>query len=325
MEKNNDKFMLKILNFKVINFKESGIFLALFILCAGISIAAPIFLTSYNIGIVGRQITFVALIALGQTLVLLTAGIDLSVGAVAGLCSILGAKLMVSTNIDPYICTLIAMGIGICIGLINGFFIAKIGLNAFIVTLAIGEVCAGINLVMTRGYPISKIPESFKHLGRGMIGPFPVPVIILLIITIILIFILRNTPYGRNIYAIGGNEQASRLVGIRVVAIKMSVYAIAGMLSALAGMIFVSRMNSGQPTVGPSWLMPSVTAAIIGGTSLSGGEGTVFGTILGAIFMGVLVNGIVLLDISPYWEKVIIGSVVIIAVLLDYLRKRNRL
>ena len=319
MEKNYNKYIPKILDFK-----EGGIFLALFILCAGLSMATPIFLTSYNIGILGRQITFVALVALGQTLVLLTAGIDLSVGAVAGLCGILGAKLMVSTNIDPYICTLIAMGIGICIGLINGFFIAKIGLNAFIVTLAIGEVCAGIIVPSTSSVIFKNQPDSFKHLGRGMVGPFPVPVIILLIITIILIFILRNTPYGRNIYAIGGNEKASRLVGIRVVAIKMSVYAIAGMLSALAGMIFVSRMNSGQPTIGPSWLMPSVTAAIIGGTSLSGGEGTVFGTILGAIFMGVLANGIVLLDISPYWHKVIIRPVVVIAVLLDYLRKRNR-
>jgi len=325
MEKNNNKLILGILNPKVTNFKESGMLLVLFILCAGLSIARPSFLTSYNISILGRQITFVALIALGQTLVLLTAGIDLSVGAVAGLCGILGAKLMVSTSIDPYICTLIALGIGTCIGLINGFFIAKIGLNAFMVTLATGEICAGVNLVMTRGYPINDIPDSFKYLGRGMAGPFPVPVIILLIITIILVFILRNTPYGRNIYAIGGNEYASRLVGIRVIEIKMSVYAISGMLSALAGMIFVSRMNSGQPTIGPSWLMPSITAAVIGGTSLSGGEGTVFGTILGAVFMGVLANGIVLLGISPYWEKIIIGSLVLIAVLIDYLRKGSRL
>jgi ribose transport system permease protein len=141
---------------------------------------------------------------------------------------------------------------------------------------------------------------------------------------LLLTYVLTSTPYGRNIYAIGGNQNAARLVGIQVARVQMSVYAISGALAAFAGMIFVSRVNAGQPTVGPSWLMPSVTAAIISGTTLSGGEGTVIGAIIGAVFMGVLSNGIVLMDISAYWERVIIGLVVIIAVLLDVLRKRER-
>ena len=320
---NSDKEESLTLLRKVLHFKESGILIALILLSVILSVATDKFLTPYNIGIVIRQVSFVAIVALGQTLVLLTGGIDLSVGNMAGLCSILGSLLMVSTKIDPYVCTIIAMLIGLILGTISGFLIARVGLNAFIATLAMGEVYAGLVLVITKGYPITGIPPKFRFLGQGMIGLVPVPVIIMLVITGILAYVLKFTPYGRHIYAIGGNELASRLVGIRVIRIKMSVYAISGMLSALAGIIFVSRMNAGQPTIGPSWLMPSVTAAIIGGTTLSGGEGTVLGTIIGAIFMGVLANGIVLLDISVYWERVIIGAVVVAAVIIDILRGRR--
>lgn len=308
---------------KILSFKESGILIALVLLTLTLSIATDKFLTPYNIGIVIRQASFVAMVALGQTLVLLTGGIDLSVGNIAGLCSIITSLMMVSSGIDPYLCTVVGMLIGLVLGTVSGFLISRVGLNAFIATLAMGEVFAGLVLVITKGYPITGIPPKFRFLGQGMLGPVPIPVMIMLAITGILAYTLKYTPYGRHIYAIGGNELASRLVGIRVVRIKISVYAISGMLSALAGIIFVSRMNAGQPTIGPSWLMPSVTAAIIGGTTLSGGEGTVLGTILGAIFMGVLANGIVLLNISVYWERVIIGAVVVGAVIIDILRKHR--
>jgi ribose transport system permease protein len=309
---------------KLLQVKESGILIALVLLSLILSLSTNKFLTTYNIGIVIRQASFVGIVALGQTLVLLTGGIDLSVGSVAGLCSIIGSLLMVSTPIDPYLCTVIAILIGFCLGMISGFLVARVGMNAFIATLAMGEVYAGLVLVITKGYPITGIPEKFQFLGQGMVGPIPVPVIVLVVITGVLAYLLKYVPFGRHIYAIGGNEFASRLVGIRVVRIKMLVYALSGMLSALAGTIFVSRMNAGQPTIGPSWLMPSVTAAIIGGTTLSGGEGTMLGTIIGAIFMGVLANGIVLLDISVYWERVIIGIVVVGAVIIDILRSRTR-
>lgn len=306
------------------NFKESGILLALIIMCIALSLATPNFLNQYNLGIVVRQASFVALVALGQTLVLITGGIDLSVGSVAGLSSILGAIIMTSTPINPYLAALIAILLGMIFGIINGVFISKIGLNPFIVTLATGEAFAGIILVITRGYPVLGIPPSFRYLGQGMVGPVPVPVVILILIAIVLAYILKNTPFGRYIYAIGGNEDAAKLVGIRVDKIKISVYALSGMLAALAGIIFVSRANAGQCTIGASWLMPSVTAAIIGGTSLSGGEGTILGTLIGAILMGVLANGIVLLNVSSYWERVIIGVVVLVAVIIDIIRKRNR-
>lgn len=304
--------------------KESGILLALICLCLGLSLTTTTFLSQYNIGIVIRQVSFVAIVALGETLVLLLGGIDLSVGATAGLSSILGALLMTAVKLDPYLCLFLTMGIGALFGALNGVMIALVKLNPFIVTLAMGEIYAGAILVITKGYPVLGIPPKFTFLGQGMLGPVPVPVIIMLVITIILAHVLHNTPYGRRIYAIGGNPFASRLVGIPVESIKISVYAISGMLSALAGILFVSRMNAGQPSIGQGWLMPAITAAIIGGTSLSGGEGTILGTILGAVFMGILANGIVLLGISAYWERVIIGAVVLVAVIIDILRSRKK-
>ena len=310
---------------RIFQIKESGIFLGLTVLCVTLSVMrSSTFLTQYNIGIVIRQVSFVAIVALGETLVLLIGGIDLSVGHIAGLCSILGSLLMTSTPIDPYICTIITLLIGLLFGATSGVVIARVHLNPFIVTLAMGEVYAGVILVITKGHPVLGLPKKFTVLGQGMVGPVPIPVIIMLIITIILAYTLKNTPFGRNIYAIGGNQFAARLVGIPVEKIKVSVYAISGMLAGLAGMLFASRMNAGQPTIGAGWLMPTITAAIIGGTSLSGGEGTILGTILGAIFMGILANGIVLLGISAYWERVIIGAVVLVAVIMDILRSRKK-
>ncbi len=309
---------------KLVKTKEFSIFLGLVFLCLLLSLTTTTFLTRFNMAIVIRQVSFIAIVALGQTLVLLTGGIDLSVGSIAGLSSILGTLLMTSAGIDPFLSTFLGIGTGFIFGLINGLFIAKLRLNAFIVTLAFGEAFAGMILVITKGYPVLNLPAAFTYLGQGMVGPFPVPVIIMTVLAIIMIIILHNTPFGRNIYAIGGNREAAALVGIKVENTIMIVYALSGTLSALAGLLLTSRMNAGQPTIGSSWVMPSVTAAIIGGTSLSGGEGTIIGTIIGAIFMGVLANGIVLLKISSYWERVIVGVVVILAIVIDLLRHRKR-
>lgn len=205
----------------------------------------------------------------------------------------------------------------------NGVLVASLRVNAFIVTLAMGEVFAGLVLTITKGFPVTGIPESFGFLGRGTLGYLPVPAVIALLGAAILSFFLSRVPHGRNIYAVGGNEAAARLAGIDVGAVKVSVYALSGLFAALAGMMFVSRASAGQPAIGPSWLLPSVTAAILGGTSLLGGEGTILGTVLGAALMGVLANGIVLMGISPYWERVIVGAVVVAAVLVDLLRVKR--
>lgn len=308
---------------RLVRFREGGVLLALVLLSLLLTLGTSKFLTPYNLGIVVRQIAFVATVAMGQTLVLLTGGIDLSVGSVAGLCSILGAMLMTSTPLEPYLCALLAVLLGGLLGAVNGVLVAYLRVNAFIATLAMGEVFAGLVLVVTKGYPVTGIPERFGFLGRGTLAFLPVPAVIMLLGAAVLSFFLARVPHGRNIYAVGGNEAAARLAGIHVGAVKVSVYALSGLLAALAGMMFVSRANAGQPTIGPSWLLPSVTAAILGGTSLVGGEGTMLGTIFGATLMGVLANGIVLMDISPYWERVIIGAVVITAVLVDLFRVKR--
>jgi ribose transport system permease protein len=306
---------------KFIKTKEMSMFIALAILCLIMTVSTSTFMTPYNIGIIARQISFIAIVAIGQTIVLLTGGIDLSVGSIAGLSGILCSLLMTKMHVDTLSIIFISLVLGIILGCVNGILIGRLKLNAFIVTLAMGEIYGGLILVITRGYPILDLPESFAFLGQGMIGLVPVPVIFMLVITVVIAYILENTPFGRNIYAVGGNSVAAKLAGIKVENVTLYVYMLSGMFASFSGLLLTSRMNAGQPTIGSSWVMPSVTAAIIGGTSLSGGEGTIIGTIIGAAFMGVLANGIVLLNISSYWERVITGAVVIIAVVIDLLRK----
>jgi ribose transport system permease protein len=306
---------------KFMKTKEISIFIALAILCLIMSVSTSTFMTPYNIGIIARQISFIAIVAIGQTTVLLTGGIDLSVGSTAGLSGILCSLLMTNVHVGPISIIFVSLVLGILLGCVNGILIGRLKLNAFIVTLGVGEIYGGLILVITRGYPILNLPESFAFLGQGMIGLVPVPVIFMLVITIVIAYLLENTPFGRNIYAVGGNSIAAKLAGIKVENITLCVYMLSGMFASLSGLLLTSRMNAGQPTIGASWVMPSVTAAIIGGTSMSGGEGTIIGTIIGAAFMGVLANGIVLLNISSYWERVITGAVVIIAVVIDLIRK----
>nr|WP_321454968.1 ABC transporter permease [uncultured Cohaesibacter sp.] len=305
------------------NWEASGILVALIVLCVILSLATPSFLSQYNLSVVARQASFVGLVALGQTLVLLIGGIDLSVGTAAGLSAIVGSLMLTSTGIHPYLVLPLTAGFGFLIGCINGFFIAKLKLNPFIVTLASGEVFAGATLVITKGYPIRPLGETFRVFGQGTVFGVPVPVIIFLLVGAVLSFVLIRTRFGRNIYAIGGNADAATLVGIRVWKVQFIVFGLAGMCAALAGILYASRMDSGQPSVGEGWLMGAITAAIIGGTSLSGGQGSIIGTIFGALLMAVLANGIVLMNVSGYWERVIIGIVVMIAILVDLFRRKR--
>ena len=302
--------------------EASGILIALIILVVLLATASPAFLSQYNLSVVARQASFVGLVALGQTLVLLIGGIDLSVGAAAALSAIVGSLLLTQTGIDPYLVLPITLLFGLMLGFVNGFFVAKLGLNPFIVTLASWEIFAGITLVITKGYPIRPLGEEFTVFGQGVLFGIPVPVIFFLVSGAVLTWMLARTRFGRNIYAIGGNREAASLVGIRVWRVEFLVFGLAGMFAAMAGILYASRMDSGQPSVGEGWLMGAITAAIIGGTSLKGGQGTILGTILGALLMAVLANGIVLMNVSGYWERVIIGIVVLVAILVDLLRRR---
>lgn len=299
---------------------EFAIFIVLIGLCALLSLIKPQFLSVYNFSTLFRQIAFITIVAFGQTLVLITAGIDLSVGAAAALSGIMSAWLMVNTPINPWICIVLGLVVGCLVGLTNGFLITKVKINPFIVTLATGEIFGGFIYVITQGWAIQNIPESVLGLGRGSIAGIPIPVWIMIIVGFTLALVMKFTPFGRYIYAIGGNMNAAKLVGIKVDKVKVLVYVIADALAAMAGILITCRLGAAQPTVGLNWVMPSVTAAILGGTSMSGGQGNIAGTIIGAALMGVISNAIVLLSVSPYWEKVITGCVVLIAVILDRVR-----
>lgn len=303
--------------------EASAILVALITLMVVLSLATDNFLSTYNMSVVARQAAFVGLVALGQTLVLLVGGIDLSVGATAGLSAIVGSMMLATLGINPYMVIPLTMLFGLCLGLINGFFVAGLRLNPFIVTLATWEIFAGLTMVITKGYPIRPLGETFGFFGKGEFLSIPIPVIIFLVSGVILIWLLTQTRFGRNIFAVGGNREAAILVGIRVKFVELMVFGLAGMFAALAGILFASRMDAGQPSVGEGWLMGAITAAILGGTSLRGGQGSVVGTMLGAMLLTVLANGTVLLNVSGFWQRVIVGGVVLIAVLVDLFRRRN--
>jgi ribose transport system permease protein len=303
--------------------EASGILVALVVLTAVLSIASDNFLSSYNMSVVARQAAFVGIVALGQTLVLLIGGIDLSVGAAAGLSAIVGSLMLKSLGIHPYAVIPLTILFGMLLGAVNGIFVAILRLNPFIVTLATWEIFAGLTLVITQGYPIRPLGEQFRVFGQGNVFGVPMPVLIFLVAGLILIWMLTQTRFGRNIFAIGGNRDAAILVGIRVKAVEFAVFAMAGGFAALAGILFASRMDAGQPSVGEGWLMGAITAAILGGTSLRGGQGSIVGTILGALLLAVLANGTVLMNVSGFWQRVIVGAVVLIAVLVELFRRQR--
>ncbi|TBN39938.1 ABC transporter permease [Paracoccus subflavus] len=301
----------------------SGVLVALVVLTAALALATDNFLSSYNVSVVMRQAAFVGLVALGQTLVLLVGGIDLSVGAAAGLSATVGAILLTQLGIHPWMIIPLTMAFGFGLGALNGIFVAGLRLNPFIVTLATWEIFAGLTLVITKGYPIRPLGEQFGVFGKGEILGIPLPVIIFLAVAAILVWMLTQTRFGRNIFAVGGNRDAAMLAGIRVRLVEFVAFGMAGMLSALAGIMFASRMDAAQPSVGEGWLMGAITAAILGGTSLRGGQGSIVGTVLGALLLAVLANGTVMMNVSGFWQRVIVGAVVLVAILVDLLRRRR--
>jgi ribose transport system permease protein len=302
--------------------RSTSFFIVLFIMLYGafLTVWSRNFFTPYNVGIILRQMSFVGTAALGQTLVLIIGGIDLSVGSTARLAGIIFAHLIVLEKFDPLLAMLTALALGAFIGLVNGVIITRFRLTPFIVTLAMGEICYGMVLVITEGATISGLRGAILKIGQGMIGMVPVPILIFLGIALFFTYILKNTPFGRELYAIGGNASAARLVGINVNWKTSSVYILSGLLSAAGGVMIACRYNSGQPTIGGTWVMASITAAVIGGSSMTGGIGTMLGTVAGTLLMTVLSNSIVILNVSQYWEQVMIGSVVLLAVMIDAIR-----
>ncbi len=303
--------------------EASGVLVALVALIIAVSLYTDKFLTPFNGQVLARQVSFVGLVALGQTLVLLIGGIDLSVGAGAGLSGIIGALMLTGAGVHPYLVIPLTMVFGMLLGLINGGLIAGLRLNPFIVTLATWEIFAGMTMVITKGYPINPLGETFGIFGKGEFFGVPLPVIIYISIGVVLIWMLTQTRFGRNIFAVGGNREAAILAGIHVRRVELIVYGLAGMLASLAGILYASRLDAAQPSVGEGWLMGAITASILGGTSLRGGQGSIIGSMLGALLLVVLANSIGLANVNSYWQRVIVGFVVLLAVLIDVFRNRD--
>ncbi len=279
------------------------------------------FFTAYNISTLTRAASFVIIIGFGQTIVLLTGGIDLSVATIGSVCGMASAIFMVDYGMNPFLTIILSSLIGVVLGGINGFFIAYFKMTPFIVTLATMQIYKGIVYVITKGMPITGMPEAAEKLANGVIGGIlPNIVIIMALICILLMVMLKRTKLGRYIYALGGNRNCAKIVGIPTERIEMIVYCLSGWLSAVAGILMSCKLASFQASIGESWQMDSITAAVLGGTSMAGGIGSVAGTIIGGILSSVISTCITLLRISSYWETIVTGAVVLIAVLIDAIK-----
>lgn len=288
-----------------------------------VSIINPRFLTTANILNVLRQMSINSVIAIGMTVVILTAGIDLSVGSILAFCGAVMASLL-NSGINSFFALIITLGLGLLFGFFNGFLVSKMRLQAFIVTLVTMTFLRGATLVFTNGKPITIRDGGvlFENIGGGYLFNIPVPIYIMLGLFGVGYYLLNKTKFGRYIYAIGGNEEATKLSGIKVDNIKIWVYGLSGMLSALAGVILTSRLYSAQPTAGTGYELDAIAAVVLGGTSLAGGVGKITGTLLGSLIIGVLGNALNLLNVSSYYQLMIKATVILIAVLID--RKSNK-
>ena len=276
------------------------------------------FFTSYNISTLTRAASFIILGGFGQTIVLLTGGIDLSVSAIGSVCGMFSAILMVNSGMGYIPAILISCLLGVLLGGVNGFFIAYFKMTPFIVTLATMQIYKGIVYVVTKGMPITGMPQSAEKLANGVIGGvLPNIVIIMLLICLALMILLKRTKTGRYIYALGGNRSCAKIVGIPTERIEMLVYCLSGLLAAIAGVLMACKLASFQASIGESWQMDSITAAVLGGTSMTGGIGSAAGTIIGGLLSGVISTCITLLRVSSYWETIVTGAVVLIAVFID--------
>jgi ribose/xylose/arabinose/galactoside ABC-type transport system permease subunit len=289
---------------------------ALLLLMAALSFLSSAFLTVSNLLNIALQVSINAIIAAGMTFVILTAGIDLSVGSVLAFSGAIMAGMLAAGK--PVLLAMLAgLVIGGSLGFIDGIVITKGKVQPFIATLAMLTLARGLTLVYTDGRPITGLPDAFVWLGAGNVAGVPVPVLLMLLVFVGSYVILSQTPFGRYVYAIGGNEEAARLSGVNVPFDKTLVYVISGILSATSAIIITARLNSAQPTAGVGYELDAIAAVVLGGTTLAGGEGSIWGTLLGAFIIGVLNNGLNLLNVSSFYQQVVKGVVILLAVLLD--------
>ena len=311
-----------------IYFKENlGIIVAFLVLCVFLSVfpkTSGSFFTRQNIFNVLRQISTNLFLACGMTMVIILGGIDLSVGSIIALSGCISAGCVARYNLPLPIALLMGLLVGLLVGMFNGAVISKTTIPAFIVTLATMNIAKGLAYVYTGGSPVRVVTKEWPFLGAGYVGIFPTPVVILVIVLIITAIIMNKTKMGRHMYAVGGNQQAAEFSGIKVEKVKFFVHAFSGLMAGLAGIVLASRMYSGQPTAGDGAEMDAIAAVVVGGTSMAGGSGKIGGTIIGGLIIGVLNNGLNLLNVNSFWQYVVKGVVILLAVFLDYFRNKGK-
>jgi ribose transport system permease protein len=303
--------------------RRFGTVIGLLVLCAVLWALTPHFLTVSNLLNIAQQTSINAIVAAGMTFVIVSGGIDLSVGSIVALAGVaLGAMLQGGQS--PFIAIPGAIAVGTGCGFLNGLLVSVGGLPPFIATLGMMSVARGTALVFTEGRPVSGFDEGFRWLATGTAGFVPAPVLVMLVVYAVAHVVLTRTTFGRYVYAIGGNEEATRLSGVAVRFHKTAIYGVSGALSAVAAIVLTARLNSAQPIAGMMYELDAIAATVIGGTSLSGGSGSLVGTLVGALIMGVLRNGLNLLGVSSFLQQIVIGGVIVGAVLVDTLLKRHR-
>jgi ribose transport system permease protein len=303
--------------------RQFGTLIGLVALCAVLWILTPYFLTVSNLLNIAEQTSINAIVAVGMTFVIVSGGIDLSVGSLVALAGVvLGLALKAGQPLGAALAA--ALAVGLASGFANGALVSWGGLPPFIVTLGTMSIARGAALLVTEGRPISGFDPAFRALATGRAGFIPAPVIVTALVYLVSHFVMTRTTFGRYVYAIGGNEEATRLSGVAVRFHKAWIYGVSGLMSAIAAVILTARLNSAQPIAGMMYELDAIAATVIGGTSLMGGEGTLGGTLVGALIMGVLRNGLNLLGVSSFLQQIVIGGVIVVAVLLDTVLKRRR-
>lgn len=300
-----------------------GIFAVLILLCAFMAVMAPSFLSIDNGLNVARSVSINAILAAGMTMIIITAGIDLSVGSILAVSGVAGVLLFVSGT-PSVLAVLGGIAVGAFAGFINGAFVAWLALPAFIVTLGSMTYLRGIAYSLLEGQPLIASDLGYRGIGNGAIAGIPTPVVVMVIVYVVFWFILERTTFGRHVYAVGGNIEAARLAGINVKRVLAMVYTIAGAAAGLAGIIFSARVLSAQPTAGESYELDAIAAVVLGGTSLMGGRGRILGTLVGALIIGVLSNGLVLMNVPFFYQLIVKGLVIVLAVAIDSLRRLSK-
>jgi len=299
---------------------EHNIIYAVVFLAIILTFVSRKFLTLDNMMNILRQTSMVAIIAVGAFYTIVGGGIDLSSGAVAGISGIMFAKMVAEWRLSPLVAIVLTMLFGCILGIVNAATAAFGGIPPFIATLGMQIACRGLCFVITNAYPVTGIPDSIDFIGRGYLWVFPIPVLISIVVFLIMSFIANKTRFGRSVYAVGSNEDAAHFSGINTKLVKATTFVIAGLMASVAAIILTSRVESGQPNGGLGWELDAITAAAIGGVSITGGRGNLFGVFLGALFVGMLTNGMTLMNMNSYHQQIVEGIVLVLAIGIDVFR-----